>query len=110
MCLIIFWTVIRSIDSIERIIIGFKKVFDVDFENRINNFIDSGKFDDAISECEKKLIKYPNHVDANWYLAKAYYYTNKNELSRQYFEKSIYLVPSWEESANAYIEKLDERK
>jgi len=32
-----------------------------------------------------------------------------NEESKQYFDKAIYLVPSWEETANTYIEKINNR-
>jgi len=106
---IVLWVIIKVAESIQRIYIGFKEAWDTSFENKTENLLDMGKYEEAINECKDVLIKYPNHSYANWYIAKAYYYTNNNELSKEHFEKAIYLVPSWEENSNEYISKLKER-
>ena len=71
--------------------------------------MDLGEYEKVINECNNVLKQYPNHIEAVWYIAKAYYYTENNDSSKEYFEKAIYLVPSWEETANVYLGKLNDR-
>lgn len=75
----------------------------------MNNCLDSGEYEKVIKECKEKLLEYPDYIDANWFIAKEYFYTENNEFSKKYFERVIYLVPEWEESANAYIGKINAR-
>ena len=109
MAALVLWAFFKIIESAQRIFIGFKKAWDTSFDNKIEKLMDIGEYDKVVSECEEILAKYPNHIDAVWYTAKAHYYIENNELSKEYFEKSIYLVPTWEKSANAYLEKLQDR-
>ncbi len=109
MCAIVVWVFIKSLQSIQRLIIDFKKTWDTSFDNKMLKYMDVGDYDKVINECKEVIKEYPNHVDATWYLAKAYYYTEDNELSKECFKKAIYLIPSWEEIANDYINKLNDR-
>jgi len=109
MCAIVLWVFFKILESIQRIISGFKKAMDDHFSDSMIKMLDIGKYEDVIEECKEKLEKHPNHVDAVWYLARAYYYTENNKLSLECFEKAVYLAPTWEESANPYIEKLNAR-
>ncbi|WP_126455703.1 hypothetical protein [Sulfuriflexus mobilis] len=109
MCVVAVWGLVKTIESTQNIVVSFKKAWDTFFENRVVGLIDKGEYQEAISECKNKLKKYPNHVDANWLIAKAYYFTENNELSKVHFEKSIYLVPGWENIASEYIEKINAR-
>jgi len=109
MIAIVLWVFFKILESVQRVFIGFKKAWDTSFDNKMEKLMDTGEYDKVISECEEVLQKYPNHIDAVWYTAKAFYYTEKNEPSKEYFEKSKYLVPSWEESANVYLNKLKDR-
>jgi len=106
MCAVILWIIFKVLESAQNVFTGFKKAWDTNFNNRMSNFQDSGEYEKIIAECKEKLEKYPNHNDAVWFLAIAYFYTEQFENSKLNFEKVIYLVPSWEESANAYLEKL----
>ncbi|MBL1292899.1 MAG: hypothetical protein COB61_003410 [Thiotrichales bacterium] len=110
MFMVIIWAFFKILESIINIVTSFKKAWDTDFENRVDKLINTGDYEKAIDTCKEKLVKYPNHIDANWYLAKAYYYTENNDkLSEELFKKIIYLVPSWEENANAYLEEIKNR-
>jgi len=109
MCVFVIWFFFKILESLKNIISGFKRAWDEYFSDRILKMIEIGKYEDVIEECKEKLEKYPNHIDAVWYLARAYYYTENNELSLECFERVIYLSPTWEESATPYIEKLNAR-
>ena len=109
MVALVIWVTLKSLESFIRIFSGFKKASDNFFENKVSKLLDTGNYEEAIKECKEKLEKQPNNVDAVWYIAKAYFYTGENQLSQEFFEKAIYLVPSWEESANGYIEKIKNR-
>ena len=106
---IVLWAIIKIIESIQRVFIGFKTAWDTRFENITESLLDIGDYEEVINKCNAVLNKYPNHSNANWYIAKAYYYTNNNALSKKHFEKTIYLVPSWKETAGEYLNKLNER-
>jgi len=110
MCAILLWVFIKVLQSIQRVFIGFKKALDTNFDNKMLKLMDLGDYDKVITECKAVVQEYPNHVDATWYLAKAYFYSENNKLSMEYFKKAIYLVPSWEETAETYIKKLNDRK
>ena len=109
MCVFVIWFLLKIIESIEKIITGFKKAWETSFEEQMENFIDEGEYKKVIEKCKEKLEKRPNHINATWFIAKAYYYTEDKELSKKYFEKTLHLVPSWEESVNPYLEKLNGR-
>ncbi len=109
MCSILVWVIFKVAESSQRIFIGFRKAWNEQFEGRVTKLLEIGNYEEAIAECIEKLDKYPNHIDAIWFIARAYYYTEKNVLSQEYFEKAIKLVPSWEDSAKDYLEKLNAR-
>jgi len=109
MFVITLWVFFKILESVLNIFSGFSKAWDADFDNRTGHMLDSGEYDKAIKTCKEKLEKYPNHIDANWYIAKAYYYTEKNKLSKEHFEKVVYLMPSWKEIVNEYLEEIEER-
>ena len=106
---IVIWVFIKTIESIQTIYIGFKEAWDTSFDNKTEDLLDMGKYEEAIDNCKEVLEKHPNHINANWFIAKAYYYTNNNVLSKEHFEKTIYLSPSWADNANEYLNKLKER-
>lgn len=72
-------------------------------------YLDIGNYNEVISSCEEVLGKYPYHSDATWYLARAYFGLNKQPEAIKYFNKAVELVPTWKDTANAYIEILNER-
>jgi len=106
---IVLWAFIKIVESIQKIFIGFKEAWDTSFDNKTEEMLDMGKYKEVINSCKDVLKKYPNHINANWFIAKAYYYTKDNVLSKEHFEKTIYLSPSWKENADEYIVKLKER-
>ncbi len=82
------------------------KAWDSYFVSSASRMLDEGNYHDAVKYCKKKLSKQPNHADANWLIAKAYYFLQKNDLAVEHFKKSFYLIPSWEEDALEYIGKI----
>ncbi len=109
MVAIVLWALIKTAESIQRIYIGFKDAWDTSFDNKTEELLDMGKYAEAIDKCKEVLEKHPNHINANWFIAKAYYYTKNNALSKDHFEKTLYLAPSWSENTNEYLSKLKER-
>jgi len=109
MVAIVLWALFKIIESVQNVFIGFKKAWDASFNNRMEKLMDIGKYDKIINECKDVLQKHPNHIDAVWYTAKAFYYTGDNEASKEYFDKAIYLVPSWDETATVYLNELKNR-
>ncbi len=109
MIVVVIWFLVKLVESLPKIFSGFKTAWNEAFRNRMSNFQEKGDFKRIIEECEEELKKYPNHVDANWYMALANYYSENNTEAIKYFEKSIDLTPSWEASANEYIEKIRAR-
>ncbi len=81
---IVLWVLIKTAESILRIYIGFKDAWDASFDNKTEELLDKGKYEEAISNCKEVLEKLPNHINANWFIAKAYYYTKNNTLSKEH--------------------------
>ena len=106
---LIIWVAMYLLGGMQRLVENYKKTLDSHFENSMLKMLDLGEYEKVIEECIETLERYPNHVDATWFLAKAYYYTENNQLALEYFDKTLYLVPSWEESINGYVKKLNAR-
>lgn len=109
MLALLIWAVLKTVESIQTIIIRFKETWDTSFQNKMEKLFDKGDYETIIVKCKEIIDEYPNHIDANWNIAKAYYYTNANDLSKKHFEKTAYLLPSWEENVSDYIDKLKNR-
>ena len=109
MCAITAWATFKIVLTIQNILIGFKKVWDTTFLNRIDKHFDLGNYQEIIDECKEIIEKYPSHSNATWFLAKAYYHLNKQPEAVKYFNKAVELAPSWKNDANDYIELLNER-
>ena len=109
MSTVIIWVIFKTFVSSVNLYVKLKTAIDTVFGNRMDELLDLGGYEEIIKDCEEKLQKYPNHPDALWFIAKAYYFTENNELSKKYFEKAIYISPNWEESAEKYLEKLNEK-
>ena len=105
----VLWLFFKILESAQKVFIDFKKTWDTSFENKIDKLMDLGEYNKVITECKEVLEQYPNHIDATWYSAKAFYYLENNKKSIEYFEKAIYLVPAWEETASVYLNKLKDR-
>jgi len=109
MCIIAVWASLKSIESIQNILSGFKRAWDTLFINKVSKCLDVGDYDRAIRLCRLKLDKLPEHSDAHWLIARAYFYNEENDLARKYFEKAVYFIPEWKESAEPYINELNNR-
>ena len=106
MVAIVVWMFFKIVEIIMNALGGWVKAWDTHFINSANRMLDEGDYQEAAEYCKKKLSKKPNHADANWLIAKAYYFLQKNDLAVEYFKKSIHLIPSWEEDALIYIGKI----
>lgn len=105
----VFWVSIKILQSLITIFNGFKKAQDERFIDSMEKLMNKGKYKQVIGECLEELEENQNNINANWYLARAYYCKEENELSKKYFAKTVHLVPSWKESAMPYLEELDKR-
>lgn len=77
------------------------------FRDEASHFFDKGAFDELIKLCEDKLKSKPHHVNALWYIAKAYYQKGDHLKAKDYFEKVAKAEPSWEKQyVQPYLEKL----
>lgn len=69
--------------------------------------LDQGKYDEVIQDSLEFLQNRPHHTYAQWYLAKAYYYTNDYENAKIYFEKILEKEPGWENSVKPYLDGMN---
>lgn len=106
MIAVVMWVFFKILESIQRIITGFKKAWDDQFNTRMLDLIQKGNYDDVITECADILNKSSNNLNANWFIARAYYHKQDSSHARNYFEKVIQLEPSWKEDAEDYLSKL----
>ena len=106
---IVAWAAFKIVQSVKTIYIGFNKSWDTAFCNRIDKYFDLGNYQEIVDECEELLKKYPCHADATWYLARAYFGLNKQPEAIKYFNRLVELKPGWKESADEYIEAINER-
>ena len=109
MCAVVAWAIFKVIESTQRLVAGLKKAMNDAFESNTDEMIDKGCYESAIEACEEKLKKYPKHSGVIWQLARAHYLSENHDKAREYFEKAVNLVPSWEDSAEAYLKKINER-
>jgi len=109
MVAIILWALVKTLESFQRIIIGFKKAWNISFNSRMEKYCNLGEYNKVLKECGEVLEKYPFHRDAVWYMARAHYGEDNYNESIEFFKKAVDLVPYWEDSANDYIEILNQR-
>jgi len=107
MCAIVAWAIFKVIESTQRVVLGFKKAMNDAFESNIEALLDKGCYEQAIGECKDKLGKYPKHSGAIWLLARAHYLNEDHREAKAYFEEAVKLVPSWQESVDAYLKKIN---
>jgi tetratricopeptide (TPR) repeat protein len=78
------------------------------FRDEASRLFDKGAFDELIKYCEDKLKSKPNHSNALWYVAKAYYQQGEYGKAKEYFDKLATSEPSWEkEYIQPYLEKIE---
>ena len=106
MVFFILWVLFKIVDIVLNYLDKWIKAWDSHFESQTARLLDKGEYEEAIQECKSKLEAYPNHLDAIWLLARAYYYTEQYDLARQCFEKAVYISPSWESNAESYLAKI----
>ena len=106
MVAIVVWMFFKILEVIMNALTRWLKAWDSHFISSANRMLDEGNYQEAVKYCKNKLSKQPNHADANWLIAKAYYFLQKNNLAVEHFKKSFYLIPSWEEDALVYIGKI----
>ena len=108
MLAMVFWALFKLLSSSVNIFTVFKTAWDTSFQNKMENLMDAGEYINIIKSCKEKLEDYPNHANANWFIAKAYFYTDDRERSKKHFDKVIYLMPAWDESVNSYLDKMND--
>ena len=79
------------------------------FADITEDLIDSGKFNETVELCNKKLAKKPNHLTSVWWLAKAKYNLKEYEESEKLFNLILEKEPNWKtEFIVPYLEKIKE--
>ncbi|MBT3058030.1 MAG: tetratricopeptide repeat protein [Candidatus Thiodiazotropha sp.] len=106
---VIIWVTLKIVDTFMNGLGRWIKAWDEHFNSNAGRLLAEGSYQDAIEYCKKRLKKQPDHLNANWYIAKAYYYLKEYKLSQEHFEKVIYLEPEWEKDINVYLEKIGGR-
>ncbi|MES9926270.1 MAG: tetratricopeptide repeat protein [Candidatus Thiodiazotropha endolucinida] len=106
---VMIWISLKVIDTFMNGIGRWIKAWDEHFNSNAGRLLAEGEYQEAIVYCKKRLKKQPNHLNAHWYIAKAYFYLKNNELSKEHFEKVVYLEPEWEKDINVYLEKIGSR-
>lgn len=92
------WTSVRNL---------LQKELDNIFTIQAGDYYDEGKFDELLAHCEEKLKSKPNHSNALWYQAKAYYQKQEYEKSKKCFEKLEVSEPGWSAShVQPFLEKI----
>jgi len=108
MVAIVIWVLFRVIESAQRIFFGFRKNWVEKFNSRMVTLIQKGDYDLVILECRQALEEFPNNLDTNWFIAKAYFHQQDTTMAKKHFNKVIQLEPSWQKDAQQYLDKLDE--
>ena len=81
-----------------------------EFKFFVEEKLDKGLYNEVICDAKEFLKDRPYHTYAQWYLAKAYYYTDDFENARLYFEKILKREPDWVESVEPYLDKIIDSK
>jgi cytochrome c-type biogenesis protein CcmH/NrfG len=87
----------------------FVKGFDDLFRREGLSLLESGRLDELIAECERKLRRRPDHAYAHWYLGRAYYLQERWREARTEFELLRRISPDWASSIDPYMEEMDEK-
>lgn len=98
---------LRVIYSINNVITGFKIAWDKNFIGQAGKMFERAQFEKLVEYCKKKLIKYPNHASAIWWLARAKLELGKQSEAQSLFERVLEIEPSWKEThINPYLKKI----
>ena len=76
------------------------------FKFCVEEKLDKGLCSEVISDSIEFLKERPHHTYAQWYLAKAYYYTNNYENAKVYFKKILKSEPAWVDSVEPYLDEI----
>ncbi|MET0107286.1 MAG: tetratricopeptide repeat protein [Candidatus Thiodiazotropha sp.] len=75
--------------------------------NTANKHFERAEFEKLEQHCQEKLNKYPNHLNAIWWLARAKLEIGEASEAKTLFERILELEPSWKEThIEPYISKL----
>lgn len=101
------WISLRVVKDLLDIKTKYQEIDNKNFSLRMDRYIDTGQYDEVIDWSKSRLEKYPYNLDANWYIAKAYYFTENNELARKHFDLVLHYAPNWLNSVEPFLNKLD---
>jgi cytochrome c-type biogenesis protein CcmH/NrfG len=73
------------------------------------DLLESGRLDELITQCQRKLLDRPNHAYAHWYLGRAYFLQERWHEARTEFEALRRISPDWAGSIEPYIEEIGEK-
>ncbi|MEW8229382.1 MAG: hypothetical protein AB2745_03595 [Candidatus Thiodiazotropha endolucinida] len=83
---------------ISNILANFKKAWENSFITTADKYFEKAEFEKLTVHCEKKLIKYPNHSNAIWWLARAKQESGNVSEANALFKRLYELEPSWRET------------
>lgn len=77
------------------------------FVTTVQKFEDEGKYADMISECERRIAKYPDDIRARYYLGIAHNKNGSPGLALSAFERLKEIDPAWERKyVDEYMEDI----
>lgn len=75
--------------------------------NELNSLLESTQLDILIERCNKEVAEKPLSRTAYFYLGLAYYHSGKKAESKKHLIKALEIDPSWTQSIQPYLDKLE---
>lgn len=79
------------------------------FRMTSEDYLARNKIEDLIEHVEDRLKLFPHDVWAHWYMGQAKYFSGALAESKHCFSRVVELEPSWETSANSWLDRIDEK-
>jgi len=79
------------------------------FQRLSEDLLSKNDIDELVQLVEGRLESHPQDVWAHWYMGQAKYHKGVYPESKRSFERVLELEPSWYNSIDSWIDKLDEK-
>lgn len=77
------------------------------FRIQVQDRFDEGSFLQVTEFCEQRLERFPNDLNAHWFLAKCAYQTKQWGIARKHFAKVCEIDPNYNDVVPAYLEEIE---
>lgn len=106
---IIIWVFGKAIGALSVLGTNWRRARQDLFNDLLSDAIEEADYEYVIDKCQKMLAKKPNHYDANWHLARAYYYKCDYDKANEQFQVVLDVIPRWKKSVKPYLGKIAEK-